>query len=53
MGVKGIQLGAGDQLIKVVLASVNDEILLLTQRGNIKKLKVKDIALSTRNKRDV
>lgn len=51
MGVKGIQLGAGDQLIKVVLASVNDEILLLTQRGNIKKLKVKDIALSTRNKK--
>ena len=51
MGVKGIQLGADDQLIKVVLASVNDEILLLTQRGNIKKLKVKDIALSTRNKK--
>lgn len=51
MGVKGIQLGAGDQLIKVVLASVSDEILLLTQRGNIKKLKVKDIALSTRNKK--
>lgn len=51
MGVKGIQLGSGDQLIKVVLASVNDEILLLTQRGNIKKLKVKDIALSTRNKK--
>lgn len=51
MGVKGIQLGANDQLIKVVLASVSDELLLLTQRGNIKKLKVKDIALSTRNKK--
>ena len=51
MGVKGIQIGSDDQLIKVVLASVNDELLLLTQRGNIKKLRVKDIALSTRNKK--
>ena len=51
MGVKGIQLGATDKLIKIILASVSDELLLLTQRGNIKKLKVKDIALSTRNKK--
>ena len=51
MGVKGIQLGVTDKLVKIILASVNDELLLLTQRGNIKKLKVKDIALSTRNKK--
>lgn len=36
----------------MVLANANDELLLLTQRGNIKKLKVKDIALSSRNKKD-
>lgn len=51
MGVKGIQLGKEDQLVKVLLTAVNDELLLLTQRGNVKKLKVKDIALSSRNKK--
>ena len=51
MGVKGIQLGKDDELIKVLLTGLNDEILCLTQRGNIKKLKVKDIVLSTRNKK--
>ena len=51
MGVKGILLGKEDQLVKVLLTAVNDELLLLTQRGNVKKLKVKDIALSSRNKK--
>lgn len=51
MGVKGITMGNGDELIKVVLTTLNDELLLVTQRGNIKKLKVKDIVLSTRNKK--
>ena len=35
----------------MLLTAVNDELLLLTQRGNVKKLKVKDIALSSRNKK--
>jgi len=51
MGLKGIQLGVDDTVIKVVTAVDKDELLLLTQRGNIKKIKVKNIIVSSRNKK--
>ncbi|MGL4373398.1 MAG: DNA gyrase C-terminal beta-propeller domain-containing protein, partial [Turicibacter sp.] len=51
MGVKGINLGTDDVVIKTLLVASEDEMLLLTQRGNIKKVKVKDIILSSRYKK--
>ena len=51
MGVKGIQLGTDDIVIKMITASDKDDLLLLTQRGNIKKIKVKNLTLSARNKK--
>ena len=51
MGVKGDLTGVTDNQLKCILGYESDELLLLTQRGNIKKLKVKDIALSSRNKK--
>ena len=51
MGVKGISLGAGDKVLKTLLVQSDDELLFLTQRGNIKKLKVRDIAMSSRYKK--
>ena len=51
MGLKGIQLGQDDIVIKVVTAVDKDELLLLTQRGNIKKIKVKSLTPSSRNKK--
>ncbi|HAX73434.1 MAG TPA: DNA topoisomerase IV subunit A [Firmicutes bacterium] len=51
MGVKGINLSDDDTVISTVLVQPDDEMLLLTQRGNIKKLKVKDIVMSSRYKK--
>ncbi len=51
MGVKGINLGADDYVLKTLLVQADDELLFLTQRGNIKKVKVRDIVLSGRYKK--
>ena len=51
MGLKGIQLGADDKVIKTITAVDREDLLLLTNRGNIKKVKVKTFPLSSRNKK--
>jgi len=51
MGVKAIQLSDDDTVIKAVAVQDKEELLLLTQRGNIKKIKVKSLSLSSRYKK--
>ena len=53
MGIKGIGLNREDTLIKMVVTSEQDELLLLTARGNAKKIKVESIPLSTRSRKGI
>lgn len=50
-GMKGIALEPADQVVKMVAATSGDQLLLLSQRGNIKKIEVKKIALSSKVKK--
>lgn len=51
MGVKAISLGTGDEVIKALVGSNKEELLLLTSRGNVKKIKVRSLVPSSRAKK--
>ncbi|MCL1950955.1 MAG: DNA topoisomerase IV subunit A [Turicibacter sp.] len=53
MGVKAINLGIHDEVIKVLMGSNKEELLLLTNRGNVKKVRVRSLVASSRAKKGV
>lgn len=49
-GTKAVGLKPGDEIVSVIYANKEDDILLLTHKGTIKRIKVTDLALSRRGR---
>lgn len=49
-GTKALNLKPRDEVVSAVYANMLDDILLLTQRGNIKRMKVEELSLSKRGR---
>jgi len=53
MGVKAINLSPGDEVIKALIASSKEELLILTHRGHVKKVRVRSLVTSKRTNKGV
>ena len=49
-GIKSMKLKDGEELVSAHYANKNDDVLLLTNRGYIKRIKVEDLTLSQRGR---
>ncbi|MCP8969143.1 DNA topoisomerase IV subunit A [Ectobacillus ponti] len=50
-GVKGISLKDGDYVAAAMPVETGDELVIVTQRGGVKRMRVKEVELSSRAKR--
>lgn len=53
MGVKAINLGLNDEVVKALIGSNKEELLVLTHRGHVKKIRVRSLVTSGRAKKGV